>query len=168
MTAESLPGWLAGNVWSIWLGAGFVLAAAEMLTMDFTLLMLAIGAGAGAVTAAIVPGAYVIQAIVAAVVAFLSLALLRPMLLQRVRDAPGYRNSIDTLVGSQGVTRGEVTARGGHVLVNGDTWSARTVDEHTLIPDGAIVDVYEVDGTTVVVQAADPSLRMQPQQPPEL
>ena len=41
--------------WLLWTVASAVLACAEMLGGDFTLLMLAAGAGAGAVTAAIVP-----------------------------------------------------------------------------------------------------------------
>ncbi len=165
MGDDSVPGWFARHLWALWLGSGMVLAVAEMLTLDFTLLMLAIGASAGAITAAFFPGQFLIQALVAAAVAVLSLALLRPVLLQRVRDLPGYRNSVDSLVGSQGVARGSITAGGGHVLVNGDTWAARTVDAHTFIPDGALVDVYEVEGTRIVVQAVDPDLRQLP--PPD-
>ena len=35
--------WLSGNWWAVWLIAATVLAVAESLTLDFTLLMLAAG-----------------------------------------------------------------------------------------------------------------------------
>ena len=49
------------HCWLLWAVASAVLACAEMLGGDFTLLMLAAGAGAGAVTAAIVPGLWLLQ-----------------------------------------------------------------------------------------------------------
>ncbi len=39
--------WLAEHLWVAWLTLAALLAVAEMLTLDFTLLMLAVGALAG-------------------------------------------------------------------------------------------------------------------------
>ena len=72
--------------WLLWAVASAVLACTEMLSGEFTLLMLAAGAGAGAITAAIVPGMWLLQVIVAAVVAALLLTVLRPTLLATVRS----------------------------------------------------------------------------------
>ncbi|MDA8439680.1 MAG: NfeD family protein [Propionibacterium sp.] len=159
---ETLPEWFGNHLWAMWTFAGLVLAGAEMLTLDLTLLMLSGGAFAGAITALILPGAFAVQAIVASAVALISLFILRPMMLERVRSAPGYRNSIEQLVGSHAIAKGPISHIAGEVLVNGDTWSARTVDSHTWIPDGAIVDVYEIDGTHLIVQAVDPDDRQLP------
>lgn len=46
--------------WLLWAVASAVLACTEMLSGEFTLLMLAAGAGAGAITAAIVPGMWLL------------------------------------------------------------------------------------------------------------
>jgi nodulation efficiency protein D len=122
-----------------------------MLGGDFTLLMLAAGAGAGAVTAAIVPGLWLLQVIVAVAVAALLLAVLRPTLLRRVREAPGYRSSLDKLVGSEGVATSEITDGHGQVKVDGEEWSARALEPGSTIAVGERIEVYEVDGATLVV-----------------
>ena len=133
--------------WLLWTVASAVLACAEMLGGDFTLLMLAAGAGAGAVTAAIVPGLWLLQVIVAA----LLLAVLRPTLLRRIREAPGYRSSLDKLVGSEGVATSEITDGHGQVKVDGEEWSARALEPGSTIAVGERIEVYEVDGATLVV-----------------
>jgi len=113
--------------------------------------MLAAGAGAGAVTAAIVPGLWLLQVIVAVAVAALLLAVLRPTLLRRVREAPGYRSSLDKLVGSEGVATSEITDGHGQVKVDGEEWSARALEPGSTIAVGERIEVYEVDGATLVV-----------------
>ena len=114
-------------------------------------LMLAAGAGAGAVTAAIVPGLWLLQVIVAVAVAALLLAVLRPTLLRRIREAPGYRSSLDKLVGSEGVATSEITDGHGQVKVDGEEWSARALEPGSTIAVGERIEVYEVDGATLVV-----------------
>ncbi|MDQ7992859.1 MAG: NfeD family protein [Propionicimonas sp.] len=142
--------WLSNNVWAVWLALGAGLAVTELTTLDFTLLMLAAGAIAGGVTALIVPGLIWLQIVVAVVVSILMLALLRPTLLERVRRMPGYRSSIDKLVGSSGVVIAQVTATGGEVKLAGEIWTARSMDGVVIAP-GEQVEVYQVDGATVVV-----------------
>ncbi|MCW5951771.1 MAG: NfeD family protein [Propionibacteriaceae bacterium] len=142
--------WLSNNVWSIWLVLGAGLALTELVTLDFTLLMLAAGAVAGGATALIFPGMLWLQIAVAVVVAILMLVLLRPTLLEKIRRMPGYRSSIDKLVGSTGVVVAEITAAGGEVKLSGEVWTARSVDGNP-IPIGEQIEVYQVDGATVVV-----------------
>ncbi|MCA0251619.1 MAG: NfeD family protein [Actinobacteria bacterium] len=142
--------WLSDNVWSIWLVLGAGLAVTELITLDFTLLMLAAGAVAGGVTALVFPGLLWLQIAVAVVVAILMLALLRPTLLEKIRRMPGYRSSVDKLVGSSGVVVAEVTGTSGEVKLAGEVWTARSVDGAAIAP-GEQVEVYQVDGATVVV-----------------
>lgn len=144
--------------WLVWLVGSAVLACTEMLTGDFTLLMLAGGAVAGAFTAFFLPGMILVQAIVAVAVAILMLAVLRPTLLRRVREAPGYRSSLDKLVGSNGVATSEITDGHGQVKVDGEEWSARSVEPGMTIALGEKVEVFEVDGTTLVVYPVFKSL----------
>lgn len=145
--------WLSENLWAAWLCLGLALGATEMLTVDLTLLMLGLGALAGGVTALIVPHLLIVQVIVAVVVALTSVVVLRPPLLERVRSARGYRNSIDQMVGSQGTTlRAIEPGTTGEVKINGDTWTARAWGPGIAVRQGEVVEVVEVDGVTAVVR----------------
>lgn len=147
----NLMDWLGEHGWAIWLGAALLLGVAEIFTLDFVLIMVAAGALAGAVTAAIAPHLWWLQIGVAAAVSVLMLLLLRPTLLEKVRRMPGYRSALDKMVGSSGVATARITRRGGEVKVNGETWSARTFDATMEIEAGEEVEVYEVDGAVAVV-----------------
>lgn len=143
--------WIQQNWWVAWLVLSGGLAVSEMLTLDMTLLMLAGGALAGAGAALIFPGLLWVQVLVAVVVAVALLGVLRPEILKRLHNGPGYRSTFDQLLGSTGRAAGEITASGGEANVNGETWSARSWDGEP-IASGVEVEVIEVDGLTVVVQ----------------
>lgn len=142
--------WLQENWWAIWLLAAGGLAVSEMLTLDLTLLMLAGGALAGGLTALMFPGLVWLHLLVAVVVAVALLGLLRPELLKRLHKGPGYRSSIDKMVGSTGRSLREITASGGEAKINGEVWSARSYDGEP-IAEGVEVEVFEIDGATAVV-----------------
>ena len=127
--------WLSDNWWASWLVAAALLALTESLTLDFTLLMLAAGALAGAGVAL--------------------LFLLRPTLLEKVRSAPGYRSALQRMVGSTGQATTAITGNSGEVKVNGEVWRARSFGD-VEIEAGASVEVFEVDGITVVVYPKEP------------
>lgn len=141
--------WLAEHLWATWLTLAALLAVAEMLTLDFTLLMLAVGALAGGLVALAFPGALWLQIVAAVVVAVAMLALLRPTLLAKIRSLPGYRSSVDKMVGSPGVALTPITAEGGEVKVAGEVWSAHSLEGK--IEAGTEVEVYRIDGPIAIV-----------------
>ena len=141
--------WLAEHAWLAWMVAGALLAVAEILTLDLTLLMLAVGAFAGGAAALLFPGVLWLHIAVAVAVAVAMLGLLRPTLLRRMRDLPGYRSSVDKMVGSPGVALTEITAAGGEVKVAGEVWSAHSLEG--VIAAGTEIAVYQVDGATAIV-----------------
>lgn len=141
---------MAENPWAVWLALAGGLAVSEMTTLDMTLLMLSVGAVAGFLVALLVPGLVWAQIVAAVVVALLCLTLVRPSILRRIHRGVGFRSSVEKVVGSNGTTTREVTASGGEVRVNGETWSARSYDGEP-IAAGVEVDVFELDGLTVVV-----------------
>lgn len=143
--------WFRDNGWAAWGIVAMGLAAAELLTLDLTLLMLAAGALAGGVTALVFPALWWLQVLVAVAVAVATLFLLRPTLLARVRNAPGYRSSLDTLVGSSGVATAEITGQTGEVKVAGQVWEARSFDPSVRILEGHEIEVYGLDGVTLIV-----------------
>jgi len=147
----NLMDWLGEHAWAIWLSLALLLAVAEILSMDLVLIMLAVGALAGAVVAVIAPDLWWLQVLVAAGVSIAILALLRPTLIERVRRMPGYRSSADTMVGSSGRAISQITNDGGEIKVAGQSWTARTMGPGQVIDSGEEIEVYEIDGAIAVV-----------------
>jgi membrane protein implicated in regulation of membrane protease activity len=141
--------------WIGWLVLILVFLVIEMLTLDFTFLMLSIGGVAG--LAADLAGAPLwLQVIIAGGVAAILVLLLRPPLLRRLRrgEDPTPSN-VDALIGIGGTVVSSVGAHGGQVkLANGDVWTART--EAGDLQPGTRVRVSRIDGATAVVRSDIP------------
>lgn len=141
--------------WIGWLVLILVFLVIEMLTLDFTFLMLSIGGLAGLLTDLL--GAPIwLQVIVAAAVAAVLVLVLRPPLLRRLhRGQDPTPSNVEALLGIGGVVVSSVGPHGGQVkLANGDVWTART-DSAELEP-GTRVRVRRIDGATAVVDADFP------------
>ena len=148
----NLSDWLGANAWAIWLSLALLLAIAEILSLDLFLLMLAIGALAGAGVAVLAPGLWWLQILVAVGVSVAMLVFLRPSVLKKVRSMPGYRSSLDKMVGSSGVATSAITGDArGEAKIDGQSWSARTFDPSMVIEPGTEIEVYEIDGAIAVV-----------------
>ena len=147
----NMTDWLGDNPWAIWLTLTVLLAVAEVLSLDLVLIMLAVGALAGAGVAVIAPDLWWLQILVATGVSVATLALLRPTLLEKVRSLPGYRSSTDKMVGSSGVAVSAISRDGGEIKVDGQSWSARPYVSDQVIERGTEIEVYEVDGAIAVV-----------------
>jgi membrane protein implicated in regulation of membrane protease activity len=148
---ENLTDWLGQNAWAIWLSIAFLLAVAEVLSLDLVLIMLATGALAGAGVAVAAPNLWWLQILTALAVSFGMLLLLRPTLMAKVRNMPGYRSSASKMVGSTGVAVSEITRTGGEIKVDGQSWSARPYASDLVIDQGTEIEVYEIDGAIAVV-----------------
>lgn len=142
----SVAGWL-------FIGAGG-LVLLEMLTLDFTLLMLALGVAAAAV--ALQVGASDLVAGVSGVaVAVVSLGFVRPLALRLFRKGTGMRTGTDALLGSSGTVVERVDVGSGRVRLRGEVWSARSYDGN-VIDAGATADVVAIEGATAVLIAHTP------------
>ena len=135
----------------IWLIAGIALIAAEVLSGDFVLLMLGLGAVIGAGSAALTGNA-VIDVIVFGVASAGLIWLARPALKKRFLHGPHIKTGIESLIGSHGVVVSTVDGGStGRVKLAGDVWSARSVTEGQRIEAGTKVTVVEISGATAVV-----------------
>ena len=135
----------------IWLIAGIVLIAAEVLSGDFVLLMLGLGALVGAGSAALTGNA-VIDVIVFAVASAGLIWLARPALKKRFLHGPSIRTGIESLIGAHGVVMSTVdSGDGGRIKLAGDVWSARSVTDGERLEPGTKVTVVEIAGATAVV-----------------
>ena len=147
----NLSDWLGNHGWALWVSLALLLAVAEVVSLDLILIMLAVGALAGAGTAAIAPGLWWLQILVAAGVSAGMLIFLRPSVLAKVRSMPGYRSSTDKMVGSTGFATSQIDRGSGEIKVDGQTWSARTYASDVIIDQGTEIEVYEIDGAIAVV-----------------
>ncbi len=149
--------WLGDHAWAVWLGVAAFLGLAELLSLDLVLVMLAVGALGGAVTAA-AGGAVVLQLVVAAVVSFAMLGLVRPNVVRRLHSGPDLRVGPDTLIGLQAVVPTDISALvPGRIKVGGEDWQAKPYDESLTIEAGSTVEVLAIRGATAYVHPV-PSL----------
>jgi membrane protein implicated in regulation of membrane protease activity len=143
--------WLSDHAWAVWLGIAAFLGIAEMLSLDLVLVMLAVGALGGAVTAA-AGGAVVLQLLVAALVSVAMLWLVRPSLVERLHQGPELKLGTSKLIGQRATVTQRITGLSvGQIRLAGETWSAAPYDEHLVIEPGATVEVLEIRGATAYV-----------------
>jgi len=138
--------------WIAWLVLIAVFLVIEMLTLDFTFLMLSFGGVAGLVSGLLgVP--WWGQLIVASVAAALFIFFLRPPLLHRLRRGEDpAKSNVDALLDLRGTALLDITQITGQVkLSNGDIWTARSSDG-TPILAGTRVAVAGINGATAIVR----------------
>ena len=141
--------------WIGWLVLIALFLVIEMLTLDFTFLMLALGSAVGLIMGLIGLPLWA-QLIIAAAAAALFILIIRPPLLRRLhRGEDPTKSNVDALIGLRGTALSDVTNVSGQVKVsNGDTWTARA-DGVVTIPVGAPVLITAINGATAIVRPAN-------------
>ena len=142
--------------WLVWVIVAAVLSVAELLTLTLAAGLLAVAAGAAAVTAALGVGAAG-QAVAFAVAGGVSMAVVLPAARRHRRAAHPARSGVAALVGRSALVIEPVDAHHGRVRIGGEVWSARAFVPGQVIPAGADVDVFEIDGATALVYAEERS-----------
>ncbi|HZA15798.1 MAG TPA: NfeD family protein [Pseudonocardiaceae bacterium] len=133
----------------VWLVAGLLLIAAEVLSSDFVLIMLGVGALVAAGSAALGASLWVeVAAFAGASLALITVA--RPVLKRRLHSAHVPTNA-EALVGNKAVVVSRTDAHGGKIKLNGELWSARAFYEIDVLEPGQEVTVMKISGATAVV-----------------
>ncbi|MDQ4020780.1 MAG: NfeD family protein [Actinomycetota bacterium] len=133
----------------VWLVAGLLLIAAEVLSSDFVLIMLGVGALVAAGSAALGASLWVeVAAFAGASLALITVA--RPVLKRRLHSAHVPTNA-EALVGNKAVVVSRTDAHGGKIKLNGELWSARAFYEIEVLEPGQEVTVMKISGATAVV-----------------
>jgi len=138
--------------WVGWLVLIALFLVIEMLTLDFTFLMLSFGSAIGLVTDFLGVPVWV-QVLIAAAAAALFILFLRPPLIKRLhRGEDPTKSNVDALVDLRGIALQDITQISGQVkLSNGDTWTARTTGS-VAIPQGSPIAVNAIHGATATVR----------------
>lgn len=134
----------------VWLIVALVLMAAEVLSGDFVLLMLGLGALAGAASASFT-GNPLIDVLVFAVSSAGLIWFARPALKRRFLHGPHVKTGVEALIGAHAIVLSTVDGHGGRIKIGGDVWSARSFVEGVRIEPGTKVTVVEISGATAVV-----------------
>jgi membrane protein implicated in regulation of membrane protease activity len=145
-------------MWIGWLALGVIFIIIELVTLEFTFLMLAAGALIGGLIVNLFGGPWWLQILCASALSVLLLFTIKPLLLRRIhRNDPDVKTNVDALYGLGGrITQRFVQNAGLVRLDNGETWTARLAASQT----GADLDVGDrvvvasVHGATVEVVPA--------------
>jgi len=136
--------------WLLWLAIAAALGVAELLTATLDLLLLGGAALVAGGVAAIGLGTG-FQLLAFAVTAVLMLTVIRPIARRYLTSAPQLRSGVAALVGREAVTLTTVGREPGLVRLAGEDWTARAYDPDLVIPAGATVDVFAIEGATALV-----------------
>ncbi|MFI6482410.1 NfeD family protein [Nonomuraea sp. NPDC050663] len=138
------------ELWVIWLVLAVVLGIAEIFTLTAALGLL--GAASLVTAAAAALGLPLpLQLLVFALSSAAGIVVIRPIAMRHIRQPQLQRFGVEALVGKPAYVVKEVTGREGRVRIGGEEWSARAYDETLVIPEGATVDVIEIEGATALV-----------------
>jgi membrane protein implicated in regulation of membrane protease activity len=138
--------------WVLWVIAAAAFGIGEMLTTSFFLAPFAVGAGLAAVTDA--AGAGGLPAwIVFVVVSVLMLLVVRPIARSHLKVPPQIRTGAAALIGKQAIVLERIANDEGVgcVKIDGEVWTARSLDDDLVIEPGRRVQVVEIRGATALV-----------------
>jgi membrane protein implicated in regulation of membrane protease activity len=137
--------------WVLWLIAGGLFAAGEVVSLDLVLLMFA-GGALGGMAVALAGGAVVFQLLAFIVVSAALLGVVRPIAKRHLTEGtPLQLDGVGTLVGKTAKVTREVDVSGGRIRMGADEWSARSQHSGETFAVGETVRILQVDGATAVV-----------------
>jgi membrane protein implicated in regulation of membrane protease activity len=136
---------------AFWIVLAVALGVAELFTGTFVLVMLAAGALAATVPAALGLPTW-LQALVFAIVSALALAGVRPSIQRHLhRSGESRPMGLAQIEGSDGLVLEQIDLDHGLVKIDGELWSARPFDSTQTFETGERVRVIEVRGATALV-----------------
>jgi len=135
----------------IWLIAALVLAGAEVLTGDLSLLMLG-GAALAAAAADLLFGWPIwADGLMFLIVSVLLLVGVRPAVRRRLTAGAGLPEPVKALEGKSALVLDRVARHEGQVKLDGEVWTARPYSADDVYEPGDHVTVVHIDGATAVV-----------------
>jgi membrane protein implicated in regulation of membrane protease activity len=140
--------------WVFWLALILVFIIIEVVSLQFTFVMLAVGS-LGALVAGLFGAPWWVQLIIAAVLSLVLLFFVRPPLVRSLHSGsdPSLSN-VEALIGLAGtVVVAFDDGRGQVKLANGETWTSKlsAASTDTVLAEGEKVVVSAIDGATAIV-----------------
>jgi membrane protein implicated in regulation of membrane protease activity len=137
--------------WEAWLIIAIVLVLFELLSLDFVFVMLAGGAGIGAIASALNFSSVLVW-LLAIGSAGLGLGIVRPKIAERIHRGPDLQVGPAALVGLGAVVLEDIVPNHpGRVKIRGDEWTALPSDDVSSLTAGDQVEVVEIKGAIAYV-----------------
>lgn len=153
--------WITHYAWIVWLVLILVFITIEMLSLEFTFLMIAIGSLVGMLSG-FLGAPWWLQLLIAAAASVLLLLLVRPSLLRALHKGEDpTKSNVAALIGMPGRVASTVDAMSGQVkLANGESWTARLAEDAAVltIPPGTPIVVRSIHGATALVAPSEGGL----------
>lgn len=137
-----------------WLVIVVVMAIIEIITLGLTTIWFA-GGALVAFIASLFGAGLPVQIVLFIVVSFLLLAFTRPFAVKFV-NKDRIRTNAESLIGKNAIVLSDINnlKAEGMVSVNGQEWTARTVDD-TIIAKDAVVEIVQIKGVKLIVKAKE-------------
>lgn len=137
-----------------WLVIVVVMAIIEIITLGLTTIWFA-GGALVAFIASLFGAGLPVQIVLFIVVSFLLLAFTRPFAVKFV-NKDRTRTNAESLIGKNAIVLSDINnlKAEGMVSVNGQEWTARTVDD-TIIAKDAVVEIVQIKGVKLIVKAKE-------------
>ncbi len=136
----------------VWLVLLILCTGIEVLTLGLTTIWFA-GGALIAIFAALLQAPIFVQIILFFLVSLLMLFFTRPIAVKYFnRDR--VKTNVESMVGRQAIVTSEIDnlQAAGQVTVNGQEWSARSIDDRIRIPVGTVVVVAAINGVKLIVR----------------
>jgi membrane protein implicated in regulation of membrane protease activity len=142
---------LTPSAWHIWIIVGLLLGALEIMLSGFVMLWFALGAFASAIAAGVGLGVNV-QLLVFTVISVALFLSSRTIFKKAfMRNTAELKQGLDAMIGGEATVVEPLPAAGnGTVRINGELWSARSMDG--AISEGELVRVESVEGLKLRVR----------------
>ena len=140
-----MAGWVFWLIVACGFGVGELLAGSGFFLAPFAI---------GAALAAIAAGEFgeAPAAVVFLVASFFTLLSVRPLVTRRLMSGPALRTGGAALVGKQALVIERISNHEGvgRVRIEGELWTARSLDDRVIEP-GVSVEVVDIKGATALV-----------------
>ena len=139
-------------MWIFWLIAAGVFFIIEMATIGFLVFWLGIGALLAMITSFITDN-ILIQVIVFVITSTLLLVFTRPLVNKFIKVPKEVKTNAYSIIGKKAIVVKAIhnIEGDGQVKIDGEVWSAKSLDEEE-IPKDAEVEIVEIDGVKAVVK----------------
>ncbi len=139
-------------MWQIWLIIAGICLIIEIMTVGFLIFWFAIGALLAMVTSFFLND-IIIQTSVFVVSSTILIFATKPFVQKFVNQKDGIKTNVYSIIGKTGIVTKEISTHPsslGQIKVNGETWSATTLDNSS-IPEGTEIEIKEIKGVKAIV-----------------
>ena len=136
----------------LWLLAAAIFIIIEIVTLGLTSIWFAGGAIVAAIAAAFQVD-LLIQLILFAVISAVLLIFTRPVARKHLTTKT-VKTNVESLIGEEAIVKEEINnlEEQGVAVLNGQEWTARAMDNATIIPAGTKVTVQRISGVKLIVK----------------